>query len=515
MDPIEERLAALEARVAELEGTRRQTPDARRPTPHAATPRPPIDWDKLIQNGEGMLGRAGIGLLVVGLILLFRYAVERDWITPELRVVIGLVVGAALLGGGFFRFSERRLYRQILMGGGIVVLFITGLAASELYHFISPSGALAYFVVVAAIGFMIAAQQNEPVIASITAMGAILPPAGFIGVGNSAGTAYFFYQAVVIGWSATLATMRGWERTLAISSVAGLFALLLPPLPEARLAKTIAITAAWLSCAAFPLFREKLSRVLLLSIPIIVTLALGAIVDAHVLKHMDGFQISTALDAIGFAAIALVLKRSRDESLFAAFAAAAASAAATVEDPGWPLAIAVVALIAVFVRIDLLRNLANVLMAIAAVAFLSTLNQIKRQSAFDGHALTFIGVTAIALVIGLKATKRQERVAYLVSAYVAVLLLLATELSAVKAAPWLASVSYGLLGSALLMSGRMRNVMTLQRTGMLTLALLIGRLFMYDLVNVAVGVRIVLFMACGFAFLGLSYLLKPSHKIVT
>lgn len=517
MDSIEERLAALEARVAELEG--RRTVAARSPTASVsqpastlATPRAPVDWDKFIRQGEGLLGRAGIGLLVVGLILLFRYAIERGWITPELRIVIGLAVGAGLLGGGFFRFRERRLYRQILMGGGIVVLFITGLAASELYHIISPSGALAYFLVVAAIGFMIAAQQDEPVIASITALGAIVPPAGFLGVGHQAGSAYFLYQAVVIGWSATVATMRGWERTLVVSSLAGLFALLHAPLPEARFAQTIAITASWLSCAGFPLYREKLSRGLLLSIPIIVTLALGALVDQHVLRHVHGFEISAALAAIAFAALALVWKRSRDESLFASLAALAAGAAVLVGDPAWPLAIAIVALGAVFSRIELLRLLANVLLAIAAVAFLSTLELIKRQGPFDARAVAFIGVTAIAVVIGLRATKPEERLAYLVSGYVAVLLLLATELSAVRSAPWLASVSYGLLGSALLMGGRMRNVIMLQRTGMLTLALLIGRLFLYDLVNVAVGVRIVLFMACGFVFLGLSYLLTPKQE---
>jgi hypothetical protein len=44
--------------------------------------------------------------------------------------------------------------------------------------------------------------------------------------------------------------------------------------------------------------------------------------------------------------------------------------------------------------------------------------------------------------------------------------------------------------------------------GMLSLALLVIRLFAYDLANVDTGVGIILFLAIGFGFLGLSYLFR-------
>jgi uncharacterized membrane protein len=58
------------------------------------------------------------------------------------------------------------------------------------------------------------------------------------------------------------------------------------------------------------------------------------------------------------------------------------------------------------------------------------------------------------------------------------------------------------------MAGLAKAQRVLQRAGMVSLALLVGRLFLYDLAQVDVGVRIILFLVFGFAFLGLSYLVR-------
>jgi hypothetical protein len=48
---------------------------------------------------------------------------------------------------------------------------------------------------------------------------------------------------------------------------------------------------------------------------------------------------------------------------------------------------------------------------------------------------------------------------------------------------------------------------------MVSLALLVGRLFLYDLAQVDVGVRIILFLVFGFGFLGLSYLVRSRSTV--
>jgi uncharacterized membrane protein len=526
---LEARLQAMEARLAALDGQAAAPELAPLPTParaRASSPSPspsPFRWN-FLDSSEGWLGRVGVMLLVVGMILLFRYAVQRGWLTPEMRVVIGLVVGAGLLGAGAFFFTGRRLYRQILMGGGIVILFITGLAATELYQLISESFALVFFAVVAGTAFRIASRLNESVIASIGAAGALVPPSILL-ADTLPGPVLWWYLAIVITWTGVLMTLRGWERPLLFAALLSVLALLhnVPATFHAQAAAIVALSVCWLCYAALPLARARLlpadaaplSLVSLLVLPSLVTLALGYVADEFVKRGGHAFEVSTAIAAIGFAALAIWLKDHVDakSAAFCAFVVALAAASmATVEAP-WMFATA--ASIAAFAKMStneadvrFVDTLAHAMFAGLAVAFLVAIERFVELSAFDTYAVAFMIVTAVASVVAYGLDRREERVVYLVGIFVATHVLMATELSAIAAAPWLASVGYGVAGSVLLIWGLSRKQVAVQRAGMISLALLVARLFLFDLAQVDVGVRIVLFMVFGFAFLGLSYFVK-------
>ena len=49
------------------------------------------------RNTEGWIGKIGIGLLLFGLVFLFKYAVDQGWLTPFVRILFGLVLGLLLL----------------------------------------------------------------------------------------------------------------------------------------------------------------------------------------------------------------------------------------------------------------------------------------------------------------------------------------------------------------------------------------------------------------------------------
>lgn len=534
---LEARLQAMEARLAALDG-KSAAPEL---TPSPAPAPAPTRWN-FLDSSEGWLGRAGVFLLVVGMILLFRYAVQRGWLTPEMRVATGLLVGAGLLGAGAFFFIERRLYRQILMGGGIVILFITGLAATELYQLISGSFALVFFAVVAATAFRIASRLNESVIASIGAAGALVPPSILL-ADSLPGPVLWWYLAIITTWTGVLLTLRGWERPLLFAALLSILALWhhVPATFNAQAAAIVALSACWLCYAALPLARARLlsadvvplSPVLLLAVPSLVTLVLGFVAAEFVLPGGRAFEISTVIAALGFAAIAIWLKphRATDvpagilawrggtyrvDAMSAAFCAfviaLTAASMATVEAP-WMFAIA--AIIAAFAllgtresEVELVVPLAHAMFAALGLAFLLATERFIELGAFDTYAVAFMIVTAVAAVVAYGLERRDERLAYLIGIYFVTHVLMATELADIAAAPWLGSVGYGVAGSALLIWGLARKQIAVQRAGMISLALLIARLFLFDLAQVDVGVRIVLFIVFGFAFLGLSYLVK-------
>jgi hypothetical protein len=561
----ERRLAELERRVAELEAAQ-AVPLMRGDAPPAAargglaSPAPSMQpataaradkgslrtGEEWYHRGEGWLGRAGVALLVLGLIFLFRYAVDQGWLTPVMRVATGVLMGGGLLGAGLLYFAERPRFRQILMGGGVIILFISGLAASELYQLVSGAVTLLFHGAVAVAAFTIAARQRDTVMASIAATGALLPPALLL-QDAVAGPVLWFYLLLMASWAALLAARHGPGPYAVVAPAAAVLATLhaVPPQTASRAAAVAMLAAVWLGFAALPLLRARLAWArpyragdgyaagLRFVQPLVVTLALAGAVHAFVWPGPRAVEAALAAAAAGFALLALYLIRGRPEAatddgravgdvLLASddFAAAATAAGASLAllavaalDPSLRfVAVAAVAtaafLAAPRLRAPALALLAHALYAAVATGFLNRIESMAVAPAFDTVALGFTGVLLLALVMLWRARNGVERIAYAIGAFAVLHVLLASELGAVPGAPWLGSASYALVGSALVVVGLARQQLRLQQAGLLSLGLLVLRLFAYDLAKADTGVRIVLFLACGAAFLGLSYLFR-------
>lgn len=574
-DELARRLAALERRVAELEAHAR--PEARSPartTRPESSPRteretgsgvrissnrpavPPAPrrsrWsgEYWLESGEGWLGRAGVGLVVVGLIFLFRYAVDRGWLTPTLRIGIGLLIGGALLFAGLRYFAERRSFRQILMGGGVVILFITGLAASELYGLVPAAVALAYHALVAAIAFGIARRQRDPVMASIGATGALLPP-GFLLEGSVAGTVLWAYLLLMVLWTGLLIATSGWPSFILVSAAAGVLATfhVVPPGSSAQLVARLVLVAAWLCYAALPLARpllpvratvaaRPLPDLALLGLATAVSLGIAVAAGGWVLGTAHAFETVATLAALGFAALAVPLQAHHtampaavthpapplaqlrlDSFEIAVMAAGVCVGMAAITGFDLPVRVVAVALLATLaihlapaLRVPLLRWVGHLLFGYIALEFLAGIGRLSARAAFDPFALGLVGALVLAGLAVLRLGESDERAAYLGAIFVVTHVLLATELSDVSGAPWLASAAYALIGSSLVLLGLREQRLLLQRAGMVSLALLILRLFTFDLANAGVGVRILLFLVCGFAFLALSYRFRARRE---
>jgi uncharacterized membrane protein len=521
--PLEQRVRELEQRVAELEAAAVPKAEAHPPTnvrsgrPRAAAPAHfRVPWNAVGESSEGWLARVGVGLLVVGLILLFRYAADRGWLTPALRIAVGLALGAVMLVWGVFFLRERRLYRQIVAGGGITILFITGLAASELYHLVSIPAALVFFAAVASVAFVIAARQEESIIATVGSVGALLPPA-FLLEDTTRGVLLWLYMALITAGSGLLFFRRNWHLALAFGAIISVAALFHPVSshPGVQVAAIAACVVCWVSYAAMPLLARRFPAWLLIALPTTVTIALAGVMEAFIIRDAYGFEAAAGLGALVLAGLAVSLRddaAAYNAAVFACVAALAAASIAAFEHPWLYVAIGVIAAIAMQIhdkiRAPALHPLAHLMYAGVATAFIAVLAIAAERPAFDEHAIAVAITTAIGAVTALRLQQRAEKVTYFVVIYILVHVLLASELSDVRGARWLASASYGAVGSALLLIGLGNRDVVLQRAGMISLALLVLRLFMYDMSNVDVAIRIILFIVFGLAFLALSYMVR-------
>lgn len=113
---LREHVTALESRVAKLETG-------------AIPSRPavPVE-DQQIESRLGLLwvNRIGAITLAFGVLFLFKYAIDKQWITIWGRIVLGLLVGAALTGfSEWLRKRDQRVFSQGVYGCGIAVFYIS------------------------------------------------------------------------------------------------------------------------------------------------------------------------------------------------------------------------------------------------------------------------------------------------------------------------------------------------------------------------------------------------------
>ena len=545
---LERRIAELEARVAQLEGAARPAADpGRRPVARPApTPRAPDAFDRFfagmsqpqrwVESSEGWLGRVGVALMALGFVFLYRYAVDQGWLTPPLRIATGLLVGIGLTAAGHQRFAGRERYRQILMGGGIVILFITGLAASELYHLVPGTVALLFHAVVAATAFAIATQQKDALMATIGAAGALVPPA-FLLNDSVPGTVLWLYLAIIIAWTGAIYAARGWRTFFALAALFGIPALIRHPGQETLelAAAVIALAIGWIAYAALPLVRAERAGssptagaridAMIFLLPCAATVGIAFAAD-YILSAPRVFGATCALAATGIAVLAASMKHtttiaatSDDKTtantpepfaaaLFSAVALLALAAITGMDAPYWTVAIAAIGMCSVLLsrrlRVGALVPLSHALFLLVVLQLLGRIEVISSKPTFDSEALSFAVATLCAAYAAFHV-RREERKIYLGGVFIAVHTLLATELTDIPGAAWLGSASWFVIGSALVLHGLSRSNLTIQRAGMLSLAMLVARLFLYDLANAGTGVRIILFLACGVAFLALSY----------
>lgn len=170
--------------------------------------RPTLDLEQLI--GGRWLLYAGIAAVVLGVSYFVKFAFDNGWVSEPLRVLAGLVVGVGLVAWGT-RFASRGLdlFGQALMGGGIVVLYVSIYAALHFYQLIAPTPAFAAMVAVTAAATWLAHQQRAQPIAMLALLGGFATPF-LIGGERDVQVVLFTYMAILISGTAALARRHGW-----------------------------------------------------------------------------------------------------------------------------------------------------------------------------------------------------------------------------------------------------------------------------------------------------------------
>ena len=169
---------------------------------------------------QTLLGRWSVWLgavaLALGGVFLVKYSIERELLGPGLRVFLGLLLGAGMVGTGeFLRHRVPRIelphvayLPPAVTAAGIATLFASIWAAHALYAFVGSTVAFAALAAICATAVVLSLRQG-PLIALLGLCGALLVPA-LIHTDTPSGWTLFSYLLIVMAGTLALARDRSW-----------------------------------------------------------------------------------------------------------------------------------------------------------------------------------------------------------------------------------------------------------------------------------------------------------------
>lgn len=169
--------------------------------------------------GAKMFAWIGGLAMFLGILFFVKLSFERGWIPPSMRIVIGYIIGLALLVVGVLtsRSKLHAVLGQTLCGTGIVALYGVTFAGHSLYHLPplhSPTATFLVMSLVTVAAFLLAVRMNAMVVAVLGMLGGFLTPP-LCSTGQDQPFALFSYIALLdIGVMAVVRHKRWMYLTL-------------------------------------------------------------------------------------------------------------------------------------------------------------------------------------------------------------------------------------------------------------------------------------------------------------
>jgi uncharacterized membrane protein len=189
------------------------------PAVHASpAPMPQQQQDvESIVGGRGLL-YAGVLLVLLGVASFLKIAFDRGWIGPPMRVALGLIAGAAIIGAATaLRKRLHPYFADALVGLGAAVAYLSLYAGGNTFHLLPLAVVTIGTIVVTAAVSTLAFRQDRQPLAFVGIVGGLIAPLLF-GGGDS--LLLFIYLAVLSSGAMALSELRGW-RALPVVALIG------------------------------------------------------------------------------------------------------------------------------------------------------------------------------------------------------------------------------------------------------------------------------------------------------
>ena len=171
--------------------------------------KPLVDFNLESFIGENLSNKIGIIIIVLGVGIGLKYAIDHHLISPFFRIILSYLAGLTLMSFAI-RFKNKYVeYSAVLLSGAMCILYFTTYAAYSFFHLFSFIAAFSVMCLFTVFTVLAAMYFNRSIIALLGLVGAYAVPF-LLGFHPNHYTFLFSYIAVINLGILVLAVSRDW-----------------------------------------------------------------------------------------------------------------------------------------------------------------------------------------------------------------------------------------------------------------------------------------------------------------
>ncbi|WP_299460478.1 DUF2339 domain-containing protein [uncultured Microscilla sp.] len=182
-------------------------------TKRAATPPKPEKEPFNIENfiGGNVLSKLGILILIIGVGVFLKYAIDRNLISPLGRLILAYTAGAGLIGLSYYLKAKYHAYSAVLFSGGTATVYFTTYIGYVFLQVLPQGVAFPLMLLATVYTVYQSTRFDEEIIGIIGLVGAYaIPP--LIGNGGGNAAVFFSYICIINIGVLVLAFRKNWYR---------------------------------------------------------------------------------------------------------------------------------------------------------------------------------------------------------------------------------------------------------------------------------------------------------------
>ena len=160
--------------------------------------------------GENLANKIGIIITVIGVAIGVKFAIDRELISPLIRIILGYLAGFILLGFAISLKKNYANYSSVLLSGAMAIMYFITYAAYGFYNLIPQAFAFGLMVLFTVFTVFAALHYNRQVIAHIGLVGSYAIPF-ILGDGFENIIFLFIYMTIVNAGILAVAVVRYWK----------------------------------------------------------------------------------------------------------------------------------------------------------------------------------------------------------------------------------------------------------------------------------------------------------------